>query len=143
MRSPARDFDVLRRDLSRFFDDFLPATRADEGAETPAMWVPRADLAETEDAFVLSLDLPGIPKENVDITLEEDTLKISGERAVNQEHKGDRFTRIERSYGRFFRAFRFNTPVNPDGIEASYNDGVLTVRVAKAEQSRPRRIEIR
>ncbi|NNF57403.1 MAG: Hsp20/alpha crystallin family protein [Rhodothermaceae bacterium] len=139
--TPSREFNQLRREMDRLFTDFFP-TRSGEGRDS-AVWMPRADLAETEDAFLLSLDLPGIPAEQVDVTLEDDTLSVSGTREVSQEQKDGRFHRIERHYGRFFRSFQFATPVDAENVEASFDDGVLTVRVAKAEASKPRRIEVR
>lgn len=139
--NPSREFSQLRREMDRLFNDFLP-NRSGEGTDS-AVWMPRADLAESEDAFFLSLDLPGIPAEQVDVTLEDDTLTISGKREVAEETREGRFHRIERHYGRFLRSFQFNTPVDAENIEASFNDGVLTVRVGKAEASKPRRIEVR
>jgi HSP20 family protein len=137
--TPARELGLLRREMDRLFNDFLP-TRQGEDAGTP-VWMPRADLAETEDAWLLTLDLPGVPAEHVEVTMEDDTLTISGERKVSAEQHG-RFHRIERTYGRFLRTFQFATPVDPEHVEASFEDGVLTVRVAKAEASKPRRIQV-
>jgi HSP20 family protein len=138
--TPARELGLLRREMDRLFNDFLPS-RQGEDAGT-AVWMPRADLAETEDAWLLTLDLPGIPAENVEVTMEDDTLTVSGERKVSNEQGKGRFHRIERTYGRFLRTFQFGTPVDANHVEASFEDGVLTVRVAKAEASKPRRIQV-
>ena len=135
------DFDVLRREMSRLFDDYLPARPTGEQQES-AVWAPRADLSETDDAFVIALDLPGIDRDDLDITVEDGTLKISGERAMREEHDQAQFHRIERSYGRFYRSFSFGPNVDPDNIDATFDDGVLTVRVGKAEERKPRRIEV-
>jgi HSP20 family protein len=139
--TPARELGLLRREMDRLFSDFFPAAR--QGEDTSAVWMPRADLAETTDAFVLTFDLPGLTPEDVEVTLEENTLTISGERKAEQAAEGGRWHRIERAYGRFFRTVQFGTPVDADGVEASFENGVLTVRVAKAEVSKPRRIEVR
>lgn len=139
--NPVRELSLLRREMDRLFNDFLP-TRSDE-ANDSSVWMPRADLAETDDAFELELDLPGVPAEAIEVTLEDDTLTVSGERRFDNEHKDGRFHRVERTYGRFFRTIRFSTPVDAEGVEASFGDGVLTVHVPKAEASKPRRIEIR
>lgn len=135
------DFDVLRREMSRLFDDFLPARSTSDQQES-AVWAPRADLSETDDAFVIAIDLPGIERDDLDITVEDGTLKISGERAMREEHDRGQFHRIERSYGRFYRSFSFGPNVDPDNIDATFDDGVLTVRVGKAEERKPRRIEV-
>lgn len=137
--APAREFSLLRREMDRLFNDFLPNRSSEDDS---AVWMPRADLTETEDAFVLALDLPGIPAEQVEVTLEDDTLTVSGERRATFDEQEGRVHRIERSYGRFFRTLRFATPVEADDVQAHFNDGVLTVRVPKAEASKPRRIEV-
>lgn len=134
------EYHSLRREMDRLFESFLPG-RSEEAAEN-AMWAPRADLAETDDAFVVSMDLPGIRPEEVDVTFEDGTLKISGERSTQQKHEGRQFHRIERQYGRFFRTFRFGHNADAESIRAEYNDGILTISVGKREASRPRRIEV-
>jgi HSP20 family protein len=139
--TPGRELSLLRREMDRLFNDFTPANR--QGEDTSTVWMPRADLAETADAFVLSFDLPGLTPENVEVTMEENTLTLSGERKAEQTEEGGRWHRIERTYGRFFRTVQFGTPVDAEQVEASFENGVLTVRVAKAEASKPRRIEVR
>lgn len=140
-RTPARELSLLRREMDRLFNDFLPSRQGEEA--NTAVWMPRADLAETDDAWLLSLDLPGLSAEDVEVTMEDDTLTVSGERKASQEQQEGRFHRIERSYGRFFRTVQFATPVDAENIEASFENGVLTIRIAKAEASKPRRIEVR
>ncbi len=140
-RFPAPEFSLLRREMDRLFSDFQ-TERTDESLDS-TVWMPRADLSEIEDAFILSVDLPGIRTEDVDVTLDDDTLTISGQRESSYEKSEGRFHRIERSFGRFLRTVRFSVPVNADGIEASFENGVLEVIVPKAETSKPRRIEVR
>jgi len=137
-----QDFDLLRREMDQLFGSFFPARGQQHEEGASALWAPRTDLAETEDAFVLSMDLPGIKAEDVDVTFEDGTLKVSGERNAAREQEGGQYHRIERSYGRFFRSFRFGANADPDRIEASFDDGVLTIRVGKMEESKPRRIEV-
>jgi HSP20 family protein len=137
-RGPAREFDLLRREMDRIFDTFGPSRE-----DAPTVWAPRADIAETDDGYRLTLDLPGIPRDAVDVTFEDGTLKISGERQTVREDTDDRYHRVERSFGRFFRSFALGTDVDPEGIEADLEDGVLTLRVPKAETAQPRRIEVR
>lgn len=135
------EFDLLRREMSRFFDDFLPNREGEEGQRS-AVWAPRADLSETDDAYFIALDLPGLRRDEIEITMEDGTLKISGERSLESESENGQYHRIERSYGRFFRSFSFGPNADADNVEASFDDGVLTIRVAKAEERKPRRIEV-
>lgn len=137
--SGGNEYHSLRREMDRLLESFFPRT---EDSAASAMWVPRADLAETDDAFVVSMDLPGVMPEEVEVTFEDGSLKISGERSAQQKHEGRQFHRIERAYGRFFRAFRFGHNADPEAIGAEYRDGILTIQVGKREASKPRRIEI-
>lgn len=129
----------LQREVDRLFNEFLPA-RPQDGASL--VWSPAADLWETDDSYLISLDLPGLTKQDVEITFEHGTLQVSGERKMTQEVQERQYHRIERRQGRFFRTFRFDRSVNPDQIEARFRDGVLTLQVPKTEESRPRRIQI-
>jgi HSP20 family protein len=138
--SGGSDLDLLRREMDRLFRDFLPAREG--GDSSNAMWAPRTDLSETDDAFVLTMDLPGISPDDVEITFEEGALNISGERQFTQEQERGQYHRIERSHGRFFRSFRFGNNADPDRIDADFEDGVLTIKVGKVEERKPRRIEV-
>lgn len=140
--TPRREFDSLRREMNRLLEDFYPNRRTDSAESHSAVWSPRADLAENEDAFLLSLDLPGIDKDTLTITLDEGQLKISGARHFENEASGQ-FHRVERSYGNFFRAFRVGNAVNPERIDAAFENGVLTVTLPKVEERKPRRIEVK
>lgn len=133
----SRDVTLLRRQMDRLFDDAFTG-----GDDAPTVWSPRADVAETEDAYVLSLDLPGIDRGSLDVTLDDGTLKISGERRHTGEHTDGRMHRVERAHGRFFRTFTLGTDLDADAIEAHYDDGVLTVRIGKTAAVQPRRIEV-
>ncbi len=142
VRQRTGDFDQLRREMDSLFQSLFPSPG--DGATAPA-WSPRADVVETSDAFLVALDLPGVDQNSLELTLDEGVLKVNGERAIAPEHRDGRFHLVERSYGRFARSFRlgFASDVDPDSVEASFNDGVLNVLVQKAEVARPRRIEVR
>ena len=134
-RFPSRDLALLRRQLDRVFDD------ATTGDDRPALWSPRADVAETDDAYLLALDLPGVDRGSLDVTLDDGTLKISGERQAPSAD-GHRMHRVERAHGRFFRSFTLGSDLDGDAIEAHYDDGVLTVEIGKTPEVQPRRISI-
>ncbi len=132
-----RDFALLRREMDRLFD----GTMAD-GDQTETVWSPRADVAETDSGYRLSLDLPGIDRDTLDVTLDDGTLKISGERHHRSEQTEGRMHRVERAHGRFFRSFALGNDVDPEAIEAHYDDGVLTVGIGKSAAKQPRRISV-
>ncbi|HEX7070920.1 MAG TPA: Hsp20/alpha crystallin family protein [Rhodothermales bacterium] len=138
--SPAAELRRLQAELDRVFEGYWPA-RAN-GDEPAPVWSPRVDIKETPDAFLVRIDVPGIPKDSIDINFNDGTLSVSGERKAEEKTEHENFVRVERSYGRFFRSFELPNTVDADNITASYEDGVLTVRVPKAEESKPRRIQV-
>ena len=132
-------FGSLRHEIDRLFDHF----QSENGDELQsALWAPRTDIAETDDHYVLRMDMPGLSRDDLMIELRNDTLTVSGERKVNHEDKGENIHRIERSYGRFYRAFTLPQASATEKVEARMEDGVLTIEVPKREESKPRRIEI-
>ncbi|HEX5761274.1 MAG TPA: Hsp20/alpha crystallin family protein [Thermoanaerobaculia bacterium] len=105
-------------------------------------WAPPVDVFETEEAYVVKAELPGMSREDLDITLENNVLRVSGERKFDRDEKKENYHRIERSYGAFSRAFALPSQVDGERVEATFQDGVLTVTVPKAAQARPRKISI-
>ena len=125
------------RDVDRLFDAFF-------GREREARrWVPQMDLVEAEDHFVLKADLPGLDEGDVSIAVQDGTLTISGERKAEHESRERGWYRIERSFGSFNRSLTLPDRVDPDGISASFDRGVLEVRIPKPEEHKPRRVEIK
>ncbi|GIU97475.1 MAG: heat-shock protein Hsp20 [Actinomycetota bacterium] len=106
-------------------------------------WVPPLDVRETEDRFEVTVDLPGMRPEQVNVTFEDGMLNISGKREIANEEKGETWHRIERSFGTFARSIRLPQTADTEHIEATFADGVLTVSVPKLEQAKPRTIEVR
>jgi HSP20 family protein len=105
-------------------------------------WVPPVDVQETESNFIFTAELPGMSKEDVSITLEDNLLTLSGERTLKEREEGENFHRVERAYGSFSRSFSLPSQVDSSKVEASFKNGLLTVEIAKAEQAKPRKIEI-
>jgi HSP20 family protein len=132
-------FRVFRREFDRLFEDFLPALREEE---PEAMWMPRLDLTETDGAFAARMDLPGLKREDIQVDVENNRLTVRGERKFEKREEKENVVRMERNYGTFFRAFALPENVFTDGIEATFEDGVLTVQIPKAEESKPHRIEV-
>lgn len=141
--SPNTEMRRLQREVDQLFDSFFPTrSRSENGDTEQAVWAPRVDLAETEDHYMVHVDVPGMKREDLQIRFQDGQLSISGERRAEHTEDDKDFVRVERSFGRFYRSFTLPRRVNEDEIEALYQDGVLTVRVPKAEETKPRRIEV-
>jgi HSP20 family protein len=125
------------REVDRLFDSFFGTDR-----EQARRWVPPVDLVEAEDHFVLKADLPGLAEEDVTIEVQDGTLSISGERSAEHEQHERGWYRIERSFGSFRRSLTLPDGVDADAISASFERGVLEVRVPKPAERQPRRVEI-
>ena len=110
---------------------------------TGADWAPRADISETDAAFSITAEVPGIKREDVKINIEDHVLSISGEKNQEKEEKGETFHRIERFYGSFNRSFSLPENVIEDKIEAIFKDGLLILTIPKMEVKKPKSIEIR
>ena len=117
-----------------------PGSRARTG--TLRRWMPAMDLLETGDSFVLRADLPGMGEEDVNIELEDSTLTITGERKAEHETKDEGYYRVERAFGSFSRSLTLPKGVDPEAVAASFDRGVLEVRIPKPEQRKPRKISI-
>jgi HSP20 family protein len=139
--NPANEFMNLQREVNRLFNGVAPRSKRDEEYES-AVWSPVVDITEDADKYSLSFDLPGIDKKDVKMNFSENTLTVSGERRTEEEKKEVTCHRVERVYGKFYRSFTFPTMVNAEKISAAYRDGVLTVTVPKAEESKPKQITI-
>lgn len=140
--SPTTDMRRLQREVDALFDSFFPV-RTNGDSEDSTTWAPRVDLAETENAYLVHVDLPGLNKDDLEINFHEGVLSISGERNAETQDENTKYVRVERSYGRFYRAFTLPQMVKADEIEASFENGVLNITVPKAEEVKPRRIDIR
>lgn len=138
--STLRDLPSIEDEVSRLFDSALPG--APRRGDLNAGFTPRVDVEETAEEFIFRADLPGVAQKDVKVTLMGDTLTIRGERTRESGAKDGKSHRIERLYGAFERAFTLGSPVRNDQVKAQYRDGVLEVRVPKAEEARVREVEI-
>jgi len=142
---PTFPSDVLsmQKEINRMFDKFFRSDVADGGSFFPAPWSPAADVAEHDDKYVVSVELPGVNKEDVNITMQDNVLVIRGEKKQEKETKESDYRRFERSYGSFQRTFALPISVKTENIDAAYKDGILTVTLPKAEEAKPRQIDVR
>jgi HSP20 family protein len=140
---PAREINSLQQEMNRLFSSFFDTTSATPAAGTGARrWIPAMDLVETEDHFVLRADLPGVAEGDVDLSLEDRVLTVSGERKAEHEERGEGFYRLERAAGSFSRSLTLPEGVDGDAISAHFDKGVLEVRIPKPEERKPRKVAI-
>jgi HSP20 family protein len=125
-------------EVNRLFNTLFDAGEA--GAQH---WVPAMDLMERDDHFLLKADLPGLSEDDVSIEVQDGTLTVTGERREEHEQRERGWYRLERQLGRFSRSLTLPEGVDPDGIAAEFDRGVLQVRIPKPEERKPRRVAIR
>lgn len=140
MLTRSRDLAGFRDEFDRMFDSFFRDSMGRTDLEP--VFVPPVDIEETSDAFVLRADLPGASQKDVKVSILGDTLTIRGERRHEETKDQGHLHRTERSFGAFERSFTLGSAVRNDQIKASFKDGVLEVRVPKAEEARMREIEV-
>jgi len=131
----------IQREMNRMFDGFFRGTRDEESSLMA--WTPAVDIAELDDEYVVKVELPGVNKDEVKIALESNILTIHGEKKQEKETKKENYHRVERSYGSFQRSFTLPTTVKGEKIDAFYKDGILTITLPKAEEAKPKQIEVK
>lgn len=133
----------MQREINKMFDSFFRGGTVDDGTLAPPVWSPAVDVAEQENEYRVKIELPGVSKDDVKITMQDNVLTIRGEKKQEKESKEPNYHRIERSYGAFQRSFTLPTTVKSDRIEATYKDGILSITLPKAEEARPKQIEVK
>ena len=106
-------------------------------------WSPRVDISETDKHFLIKAEVPGVKREDVSISVSEGVLTLRGERKEEKEDTGEKFHRVERYYGAFSRSFTLPQNVDENQIEASFNDGLLTLQLPKKPAEKPKAIEVK
>ena len=138
---PFRDLRGLQDEMNRLFSSTF--SRGDGDQMTRGAWNPSVDIFENKDQIVLEAELPGMKPEDVEISIENNILTLHGERKFEKKAEGDNFHRVERSYGSFTRSFTLPSTVSSENAEAAFENGVLRLTLAKREEAKPRRIEIK
>ena len=142
-RNPISDVSLLQNRLNSIFHDFAqPGADTTESLAT-GNFVPAVDVYEDTQKLVLKLEVPGIRQEDLDIRVEGRTLTVKGERKLATEEKEENFTRIERRFGSFVRSFTLPASVSTENIQATTQDGVLSLVLSRKPESKPRQIEIK
>ena len=137
---PLRELEAMQNEMRRVFGQMTGLGQAGGEAET-GTWLPPLDVSETEADIVLTLDLPGVSQDRIEVEVDEGTLTISGSRE-RASQEGERFYRVERRFGNFARSVPLPPGIDDGRIRADYRDGVLEVRIPKPEQAQPRKIQI-
>ena len=139
---PVRELTSLQNEMNRLFTTFFDTPTNGNGETTARRWIPAMDLVETDDHFVLKADLPGLAEGDVNLEVEDNVLTVSGERKAEHEDKREGYVRVERSYGVFRRSLTLPEGIDPEGVTARFDKGVLEVRIPKPEERKPRRVAI-
>lgn len=140
--SPRADLNLMQREFDRMFGNFFPNLGLSATPDQTASWAPRIDVVETEDAFLFEFDIPGVEKDDIHVNLHDGVLTVNGEKQSRELSENDDVVRVERFTGHFYRSFSIPTALDDKKIEANYANGVLSLRLPKAEESKPRKIKI-
>lgn len=137
---PVNTFANMHREFDRMFDRFRDDILEEEASKT---LIPAVDIIEKENDFNIKVELPGVDKKDVKITVQNDVLTIQGEKKQECEKKDEDYYRVERCYGSFQRSFTLPSSVASDKIDASYENGILTLSIPKLEEAKPKEIEVK
>ncbi len=139
--SPFRELDRLQDEMNRLFTGWNRGWANGEPDST-TLWAPLVDIFESAEAVILKAELPGVDPKSVDIRLENNVLTLRGERPFDADQEKESVLRMERPYGNFSRSFSISSVVDDGKITAKFDSGVLTVKLPKKEQAKPKRIQI-
>ncbi|HUB04882.1 MAG TPA: Hsp20/alpha crystallin family protein [Solirubrobacteraceae bacterium] len=133
----------MQSEMNRLFGTLFDSPTPRNGRRASVRsWIPAMDVTENDSEYVLKADLPGLTDGDVNVELDDNVLRISGERKSEHEQKSDGYHRVERAYGRFSRALTLPEGVTADGIKATFDNGVLEVHIQKPEQQKPQKVAI-
>ncbi|MFQ5649839.1 MAG: Hsp20/alpha crystallin family protein [bacterium] len=141
--NPARDLLNITDEMNRLVNSVFHPSETRETSLFSGSWSPAVDISEDRDNFYLHADLPGLTKDDVRVKYEEGVLTVTGEKRTSREEKDVNYHRTERAYGKFERSFRITSQILADQISADFSDGVLSVTLPKAEEVKPKEIEVR
>jgi len=139
---PFRELEDVSKRLNRIFGQ--PPARAEAGNEMLAVadWAPSVDISETESAYLIKGEIPGVKKEDVKISIQDGMLTIQGEHKQEREEKGKKFHRVECSYGSFMRSFRVPDDADEGKVKAEFKDGMLNITLPKSAKAKPKAINV-
>lgn len=132
----------LQDEIKQVFDKFFNTDDTDASSVVTSQWVPRVDIKEEADRFVIFADLPGVDPDRIEVQMDKGILSIKGERSTGAAEEGSRYSRVERAHGVFYRRFALPDSANPEGITAAGKHGVLEIAIPKRPETTPRRIQV-
>jgi len=140
---PARELSTVQSEMNRLFSTFFDSPTPGNGRRDSLRgWIPAMDVTENDNEYVLKADLPGLSESDVDVELDDNVLRISGERKSEHQESKDGYHRVERAFGRFSRSLRLPEGVTAEGVQANFDNGVLEVHIQKPEQRKPQKVAI-
>jgi HSP20 family protein len=129
-------------EMKHVFDKFFGEADGDQSNVVTSQWAPRVDIKEEPERFVIFADIPGVDPKDIEIHMDKGILTLKGERTVESSKETERFSRVERAHGTFYRRFSLPDSANPDGIAATGKNGVLEISIPKKPETTPRRIQV-
>ena len=138
---PFEGFSRIQTRINDLFDDAFGRSRS-SSPPAAGIWSPAVDILESRDSYLIRAELPGMKREDFNLEVHDGSLTLSGERKFEEAANGVEYHRIERTSGKFSRSFYLPQTVKTDAIKATYRDGILEIHVPKAEEAKPRQIEI-
>lgn len=139
---PAAELNSIQSEMNRLFTSLFDSPTRPSSGETARRWIPAIDLVEDRDHYVLHADLPGVSEQDINVELDAGVLKISGERKSTRTDQHGGYRRIERAHGSFTRSLSLPDGIDADAVQASFDKGVLEIRIPKPEQAKPRKVSI-
>ena len=136
-----REFSTLQDRVNRIFRESYSPEGSDE-ALTTANFAPPVDVYEDEHSITLKLEVPGVDEKAIDVSIENNTLTVRGERTLEKDEKAENFQRVERQYGSFTRSFTLPSSVDSGQVSAHYDNGVLKIKLAKKAEAKPKQIKV-
>lgn len=137
---PFREFSTLQDRMNRLFQQSYGDGR--EEALSTSTFAPLVDVYEDEHNVTLKIEVPGIDEKDIDVRIENNTLTVHGERKFDKEEKEENFRRVERQYGSFTRSFTLPNTIDPEQVQATYEKGVLKIKLAKKAEAKPKQIKV-
>lgn len=139
---PVRELNSLQQEMNRLFSTFFDTPTTANGGSYARRWIPAMDLVESGDEYVLTADLPGLSQEDINIEFEDNVLTVSGERKSENSERKEGYFRLERASGAFSRSLTLPEGVDADAVKATFDKGVLEIRIPKPEQRKPKKVAI-
>lgn len=142
LSDPFRELEMLQREMNRLFDFSLTRSPMEESTLLGGQWAPAIDVYDSKDNIMVKADLPGLTKDEIEVSVHNNNLIIKGEKKKDQEVKEENYYRTERFYGSFYRTIPLSSDVDADKVVAKYEDGVLSLTLPKKEEAKPKQITI-